>query len=34
VGPRTWRLADVGAEHALLREGIDWGNSRLPTVEL
>ncbi|MBU6268719.1 MAG: LysR family transcriptional regulator [Sphingomonadales bacterium] len=24
--PRTWRLADLGAKHALLREGIGWGN--------
>lgn len=23
---RTWRLADLGAKHALLREGIGWGN--------
>jgi DNA-binding transcriptional LysR family regulator len=26
VSPRTWRLADLGAKHALLREGIGWGN--------
>lgn len=24
--PRTWRLADLGAKHALLLEGIGWGN--------
>jgi DNA-binding transcriptional LysR family regulator len=24
--PRTWRLADLGAKHALLKEGIGWGN--------
>jgi DNA-binding transcriptional LysR family regulator len=24
--PRTWRLADLGAKHALLVEGIGWGN--------
>lgn len=24
--PRSWRLADLGAKHALLREGIGWGN--------
>lgn len=23
---RTWRLGDLGAKHALLREGIGWGN--------
>ena len=23
---RTWRLADLGAKHALLLEGIGWGN--------
>ena len=26
LGSRTWRLADLGAKHALLREGIGWGN--------
>lgn len=24
--PRSWRLADLGAKHALLREGIGWGS--------
>lgn len=24
--PRTWRLADLGAKHELLRKGIGWGN--------
>jgi DNA-binding transcriptional LysR family regulator len=24
--PRTWRLADLGAKHALLKEGIGWGS--------
>lgn len=24
--PRTWRLADLGAKHALLLQGIGWGN--------
>ncbi len=24
--PESWRLADLGAKHALLREGIGWGN--------
>ena len=31
--PRTWRLADLGAKHALLREGIGWGNMPLPMIE-
>ena len=26
ISNRTWRLADLGAKHALLREGIGWGN--------
>jgi len=25
-GSRTWRLADLGAKHALLKEGIGWGS--------
>lgn len=29
---RTWRLADLGAKHALLREGIGWGNMPLPMI--
>ncbi|MDB5689560.1 MAG: LysR-family transcriptional regulator [Sphingomonas bacterium] len=33
VSPRTWRLADLGAKHSLLREGIGWGNMPLPLVE-
>lgn len=33
ISPRTWRLADLGAKHALLREGIGWGNMPLPMVE-
>ena len=32
VSPRTWRLSDLGAKHALLREGIGWGNMPLPLV--
>jgi DNA-binding transcriptional LysR family regulator len=31
--PRTWRLADLGAKHALLREGIGWGNMPLPMIQ-
>jgi DNA-binding transcriptional LysR family regulator len=30
---RTWRLADLGAKHALLREGIGWGNMPVPMVD-
>ena len=33
VSPKTWRLADLSAKHALLREGIGWGNMPLPMVE-
>lgn len=32
VSPRTWRLADLSAKHALLREGIGWGNMPIPMV--
>jgi DNA-binding transcriptional LysR family regulator len=32
ISPKTWRLADLGAKHALLREGIGWGNMPLPMV--
>ncbi len=31
--PRTWRLADIGAKHALLREGIGWGNMPTHLIE-
>lgn len=33
LSDRTWRLADLGAKHALLREGIGWGNMPMPMVE-
>jgi DNA-binding transcriptional LysR family regulator len=33
MSSRTWRLADLGAKHALLREGIGWGNMPLPLVQ-
>lgn len=33
LSPRTWRLADLGSKHHLLREGIGWGNMPLPLVE-
>jgi DNA-binding transcriptional LysR family regulator len=29
---RTWRLADLSAKHALLREGIGWGNMPVAMV--
>ncbi|MFK0685743.1 LysR family transcriptional regulator [Ochrobactrum sp. BD67] len=32
LSPRTWRIADLGAKHALLREGIGWGNMPLPHI--
>lgn len=33
VSDRTWRLADLGAKHMLLREGIGWGHMPLPLIE-
>ncbi len=33
TGRRTWRLADLSAKHALLREGIGWGNMPLAMVK-
>jgi DNA-binding transcriptional LysR family regulator len=33
ISAKTWRLADLGAKHALLREGIGWGNMPLDMVE-
>ena len=32
MSPKTWRLADLGSKHALLREGIGWGNMPLPMI--
>jgi DNA-binding transcriptional LysR family regulator len=32
LGTRTWRLADMGSKHMLLREGIGWGLMPLPMV--
>jgi len=32
VGVRSWRLADLGAKHALLLAGIGWGNMPEPMV--
>lgn len=33
MSPKTWRLADLGAKHALLREGVGWGNMPLPMIQ-
>lgn len=33
LSPRTWRLADLSAKHALLREGIGWGSMPFPMIE-
>lgn len=32
LSPETWRLGDLGAKHALLKEGIGWGNMPRPMV--
>jgi DNA-binding transcriptional LysR family regulator len=32
LSPLTWRLADLGAKHDLLREGIGWGNMPIHAV--
>lgn len=32
VGTQTWRLADLGAKHMLLKEGIGWGNMPEPMI--
>ncbi|QPC98152.1 LysR family transcriptional regulator [Qipengyuania soli] len=32
LSPLSWRLGDLGAKHALLREGIGWGNMPRPMV--
>jgi DNA-binding transcriptional LysR family regulator len=33
MSSRTWRLADLGSKHQLLREGIGWGSMPLPMIE-
>lgn len=33
IGTRTWRLADLGAKHMLLCEGIGWGNMPVDRVQ-
>jgi DNA-binding transcriptional LysR family regulator len=32
ISPRTWRLGDLGAKHALLLAGLGWGNMPEPTI--
>ncbi|MDP4574989.1 LysR family transcriptional regulator [Qipengyuania sp. G39] len=32
LSPQSWRLADLGAKHALLKEGIGWGNMPRHTI--
>lgn len=32
ISSRTWRLADLGSKHMLLREAIGWGNMPWPMV--
>jgi len=32
LGSKDWRLADLGAKHVLLREGLGWGNMPLPMI--
>ncbi|WP_156842228.1 LysR family transcriptional regulator [Novosphingobium aquimarinum] len=32
LSPRTWRLADLGAKHMLLREGLGWGSMPVHVV--
>lgn len=33
LSDHSWRIGDLGAKHALLREGLGWGNMPLPLVE-
>ncbi|HEX8059212.1 MAG TPA: LysR family transcriptional regulator [Novosphingobium sp.] len=33
TSPRSWRLADLGAKHVLLREGLGWGNMPRHMIE-
>ena len=33
MSPRNWRLADLGAKHAFLREGLGWGGMPFAMVE-
>ena len=34
ISEQTWRLADLGAKHAFLREGLGWGHMPVPMVEV
>jgi DNA-binding transcriptional LysR family regulator len=33
VSPRTWRIADLGSKHMLLKAGIGWGNMPIPMIK-
>jgi DNA-binding transcriptional LysR family regulator len=33
LSSQTWRLADIGAKHSMLRDGIGWGNMPAHLVE-
>lgn len=33
LSPHSWRLADLGAKHVLLREGLGWGNMPRHLIE-
>jgi DNA-binding transcriptional LysR family regulator len=33
LSPHTWRLADLGSKHMLLRAGVGWGSMPLPMVQ-
>jgi DNA-binding transcriptional LysR family regulator len=33
LSARSWRLSDLSAKHALLRQGIGWGSMPLPMIE-
>lgn len=33
IGVKTWRLADLGAKHALLLAGVGWGSMPVPMVQ-
>jgi DNA-binding transcriptional LysR family regulator len=34
ISEQTWRLADLGAKHAFLREGLGWGHMPMSMVEV
>jgi DNA-binding transcriptional LysR family regulator len=34
ISEQTWRLADLGAKHAFLREGLGWGHMPVSMVEV